>query len=127
MKILYAILLSLCSTSLFAQVLHGKITTTGDLPLEDVYLQNQRSKKHAHTNESGFFLMKDVKTGDTIRITLLGYSPVTKVANGSQMNISLFPSSVQLNEVVVSEGINHLSSVAAVDIATTPVILPRNF
>jgi len=121
MKIFYVILLSLCSTSLFAQVLRGRITTTGNVALENVYLQNQRNKKHAHTNEGGFFLMKDVKTGDSIRVTLLGYSPVTKVANGAEMNISLSPSDFQLDEVVVSEGVNHLSSVAAVDIATTPV------
>lgn len=121
MKIFYVMLLSLCSTSLFAQVLKGKISTTGDFPLADVYLQNLRSKKHAHTNEAGFFLMKDVRRGDSIRVTLLGYLPVTTVVDGFVMNISLSPANFQANEVVVSEGINHLSSVAAVDLATSPV------
>ncbi|MGA9652004.1 TonB-dependent receptor [Pedobacter sp.] len=121
MKIFYAILLSLFSTSLFAQTLKGKIVSTGNLPLEDVYLQNQRTKKHAHTNESGFFLMKDVIAGDSVRVTLLGYQPIVMVAKGGEMNVILSPSNFQLDEVVVSEGVNHLSSVAAVDIATNPV------
>ncbi|WP_316801233.1 TonB-dependent receptor [Pedobacter frigidisoli] len=120
MKIFYIILLSLFSTSLFAQSLKG-VVSTGNLPLDGVYLQNQRTKKHAHTNESGFFLMKKVDRGDTIRVSLLGYQPAVMVVKGTEMNIILSPSNFQLDDVVVSEGVNHLSSVAAVDIATTPV------
>ncbi|MGM9478537.1 TonB-dependent receptor [Pedobacter sp. GSP4] len=121
MKIYCLILLSLLCSAASAQHLKGKISNPAGLPLEDVYLQNQRSRKHAHTNEQGLFAMKDVKTGDSIRITLLGYQPQLIVVGGKDLNIVLNPSSFQLDEVVVSEGINHLSSVAAIDIATNPV------
>ncbi|RBQ08932.1 TonB-dependent receptor [Pedobacter miscanthi] len=121
MKIFYAILLSLFTTALCAQTLKGKIFSAANLPLEDVYLQNQRTGKHAHTNEAGFFLMREVKHGDSVRISLLGYRPLVVVVKGAEMNISLSSSNIRLDEVVVSEGVNHLSSVAAVDIATTPV------
>ncbi|WP_036676847.1 TonB-dependent receptor plug domain-containing protein [Pedobacter sp. R20-19] len=71
--------------------------------------------------------MQDVKSDDSIRVTLLGYQPVTKVAKGTEMNLVLSHSKFQLNEVVVSEGINHLSPVVAVDIPTTQLNVIQEF
>ncbi|WP_316800259.1 TonB-dependent receptor [Pedobacter frigidisoli] len=121
MKIFYAIVFSFCFSTLSAQTFKGKVVSPEQKPLEDVYLQNLRNNKHAHSNESGLFLMKDSRPGDSLRVTLLGYQPRVFIVGAIENAITLYPSNFQLDEVVVSEGVNHLSSVAAVDIETGPV------
>ncbi|MCX2574864.1 TonB-dependent receptor [Pedobacter sandarakinus] len=121
MKLLYTIALSLSLSSVFAQQFQGKVTSSDRLPLEDVYLQNLSNKRHAHTDRLGLFKLRDVKIGDSIRVTLVGYQPKLITVSSNEQDIQLSQSNFQLDEVVVSEGVNHLSSVAAVDIATNPV------
>jgi outer membrane receptor for Fe3+-dicitrate len=104
-----------------SQNLSGTIKNEANHPLENVYLQNLRTKNHAHSLESGYFLLKETKPGDSIRVTLVGYEPRVILVKESQLNIKLIASNFQLNEVVVSEGLNHLSSVATIDIQTDPV------
>jgi len=59
--------------------------------------------------------------GQGCRNLQLGYQHVVMGAKGAEMTINLSPPNFQLDEVVVSEGVNHLSSVAEVYIRTTPV------
>ena len=59
--------------------------------------------------------------GDSIKISHIGYKTVTVPYQKEIMQIRLINAAFQLNEVVVSEGVNHLSSVSAVDLQTNPV------
>jgi len=105
----------------YGQNLTGKITSQQNIPLEDVYLQGIHSKRHAHTDLQGDFLLREVRNGDSVRITRIGYQPVVVKISGPVLNLQLISSDFQLDEVVVSDGVNHLSSVAAIDIQTNPV------
>ncbi|TWR27608.1 TonB-dependent receptor [Mucilaginibacter pallidiroseus] len=104
-----------------AQSLTGKVTGTGNMPLQGAYLFNIKTGNHAHTDETGNFLLKANQPGDSIRISHVGYQTVMVAYAGTVLNINLKPSTFQLNEVIVSEGINHLSSVASIDLQTNPV------
>jgi outer membrane receptor for Fe3+-dicitrate len=104
-----------------AQNLSGKIAGSGTLPLQGVYLVNLRTNNHAHTDESGSYLLKNNRSGDSIRVSHVGYQTVVFGYKQPVLNLQLAASLFQLNEVIVSEGINHLSSIASVDVQTNPV------
>ncbi|MBD1365071.1 TonB-dependent receptor plug domain-containing protein [Mucilaginibacter sp. ZT4R22] len=122
MKYLYLVFLGLLILQkASAQNLSGKITGERALPLQGVYLFNLRTGNHAHTDESGLYLLKNNKPGDSIKVSHVGYQAIIIAYKQSTLNMQLATSLFQLNEVIVSEGINHLSSVSAVDVQTNPV------
>jgi outer membrane receptor for Fe3+-dicitrate len=104
-----------------AQNLVGKVSDQHSLALSDVYLLNPRTGNHAHTDENGSFVLQNCKPGDSITISHVGFERLKIRYSASPLQIRLIPASFQLNEVVVSEGINHLSSVLAIDLQTSPV------
>jgi outer membrane receptor for Fe3+-dicitrate len=122
MKHLYLVFLGLLILQkASAQNLSGKITGERALPLRGVYLFNLRTGNHAHTDEAGLYLLKNNKPGDSIKVSHVGYQPLVIAYKQPTLKLQLVTSLFQLNEVTVSEGINHLSSVSSVDVQTNPV------
>jgi outer membrane receptor for Fe3+-dicitrate len=123
MKKLFCLTILLFTISLLcnAQNFVGKISDQHSVPLAGVFLLNPRSGAHAHTNENGFFVLQHCKPEDSIFISHIGFERLKIRYLSTPVNIKLVPASFQLNEVVVSEGINHLSSVSAIDLQTNPV------
>ena len=107
-------------------MLSGHVVSDKGQPLDDVYLQNLRNQSHTHSDASGWFKLQSVQAGDSIRISRPGYHTQQWVVSASMLQnipqtIRLSPSAFQLDEVVIAESVNHLSSVATVDMATNPV------
>ncbi|TDO19055.1 TonB-dependent receptor [Pedobacter duraquae] len=122
MKYLYlSFFLFIALSSALAQDFKGVVLNSDSIPVSGVYLSNLRSGSHAHTDELGMFVLKNNKPGDSIRISHVGYKPVKLSYRQERVVVKLAGSAFQLNEVIVSEGINHLSTVAAVDLQTSPV------
>ena len=92
-----------------------------DKPTSRVVIVNMVSHTHAHTDEAGSFLLRNTKPGDCLKVSHVGFQTQTVAAASKDLQLVLAPASFQLNEVVVSEGINHLSSVSTVDLQTNPV------
>ena len=109
------------SLSSFSQDFKGKIVTNDSIPIKGVYLRNVNNGNHTHTDELGSFMLKNNQPGDSIKISHVGFKSIVVPFNPDGARITLLTSAFQLNEVVVSEGINHLSSVSAVDLQTNPV------
>jgi outer membrane receptor for Fe3+-dicitrate len=104
-----------------AQNLVGKVSDQNSRALYGVYLLNPRTGNHAHTDENGSFVLQHCKPEDSITISHVGFERLKIKYSATPIQIRLIPASFQLNEVVVSEGINHLSSVSAIDLQTSPV------
>lgn len=121
MRFFYFLLLLFLSSSGFSQNLHGKITGKDSLAIPGVYLFNPRTNTHANTDETGVFILKNCNPGDSIKITSAGYQTLILPFKASYIELQLSVSAFQLDEVVVSEGLNHLSSVSAVDLNINPV------
>jgi outer membrane receptor for Fe3+-dicitrate len=122
MKIIWLTLIFLMSFfSLHAQDFTGIVVTSDSIPLPGVYLNNPNTNTHAHTNEVGAFILKINNKSDSILVSHIGYKTVKVAYSSAPVVIKLVPSAFQLNEVVVSEGVNHLSSVSAIDLQTNPV------
>ncbi len=115
------LLLFVVSLAGYAQDFKGKAVDKDSIPISGVYLFNARTGNHAHTDELGLFTLKNNRVGDSIIVSYVGYQKIRVAYSANFTTIQLKSSAFQLNEVVVSEGVNHLSSVAAVDLQTNPV------
>ncbi|MDG5492196.1 TonB-dependent receptor [Psychroserpens sp. SPM9] len=109
----------------YAQELKGEVLNEINQPLEAVYVFNTSSQSHAHTSENGVFVLKDSKPGDSIRIGLLGYRVKTMVLEAanfeSKLTIVLEEKMFQLEEMVITEELNTLSTITRLDLNTSPV------
>ncbi|WP_111306871.1 TonB-dependent receptor [Confluentibacter sediminis] len=117
------ILLASCFT--FSQQINGFIIDETNKPLESVYIYNLNSKTHAHSLENGSFILDDSKVNDSVRISLLGYESKTilldSLAFKSKVKIVLQEKTFQLQEMVITEQLNALSSISKLDLNTNPV------
>lgn len=91
--------------------------------LSEVYIINLISDSHSHTNELGEFSIDKTQNGDVLRISKLGYktSIVSVEDIETPLSISIEDDIVQLNEVVLSSGINTTNNITKIDLMTNPM------
>lgn len=105
-----------------AQTLKGKVVNTLDQPLEAAYVYNENSGSHAHTTENGVFVLAQTKLGDSIRIGLLGYgTKFITLETLENLKITLEEKAFQLDEMVITEELNTVSTIARLDVSVTPM------
>lgn len=113
------------TNSAFGQVLKGQVLNKNNQPIESAYVYNINSKSHAHTSENGVFILDNSKPNDSIRIGILGYK--TKVINleanqfDSNLVIMLEEKVFRLEEMVITEELNALSTITRLDLNTNPM------
>lgn len=105
----------------YAQDFKGKVVDKDMIAISGVYFFNERTGSHTHSDELGLFTLKNNKIGDSIIVSYIGYQKIKVPFSANFVTVKLKGASFQLNEVIVSEGVNHLSSVSAVDLQTNPV------
>ena len=123
MKFYIALLLLCCTSFMSAQIAKGKIMDTDESILSEAYIINLNSDSHSHTNDLGEFSIEKTNNGDVLRISKLGYKTLifTVENNLETIAIVLEDDIVQLNEVVLSSGINTTSNITKIDLMTNPV------
>ena len=91
--------------------------------LSEAYIINLNSDSHSHTNELGEFSIDKTQNGDVLRISKLGYktSIVSVQDINEPLSITLEDDIIQLNEVVLSSGINTTNNITKIDLMTNPV------
>lgn len=105
-----------------SQMVSGNVFNVNNQPLESVYVYNLNSKSHTHTSISGDFKIINTKAGDSLRFGLLGFKTTTiKITSESSLNIILEEKVFQLEEMVIKEELNALSTIARLDLQTNPV------
>ncbi|SJZ52350.1 TonB-dependent receptor [Sediminibacterium ginsengisoli] len=122
MKNALTCLLCLLAAVTNAQTFQGTVYTNEGKPLEEATVLNLRNGIHTHTNELGVFRLKDVNTGDSLRITHISYSPYTiAIAGKNDIEIRLHPAEFKLDEVAIRSSLRHLNIIADIDLVTNPV------
>lgn len=105
-----------------AQNVKGLVLNEINQPLEAVYIYNLNSENHAHTTENGVFVITNTKIGDSLRIGLLGYkTKVIVLDNADDIKIILEEKTFQLDEMVLREELNTVSTISRLDLSVTPV------
>lgn len=121
-QILILLIFSCFSIIISAQNIKGLVQNELNQPLEAAYIFNTNSKSHTHTSENGVFMIVDTKIGDSIRIGLLGYKTKTlKIESNAELKIILEEKMFQLDEMVITEELNTVSTVSRLDLKVTPV------
>ena len=121
-RILVAFILGCFSFMTHAQELKGIVVNELNQPLEDVYVYNINSESHTHTSENGVFVSTNTKIADSIRVRLLGYKTRTiQVENTTDLKIILEEKTFQLDEMVITEELNTVSTISRLDLKVTPV------
>ena len=116
------LLTGLLGFCLNAQNFKGKVVNEINQPLEGAYVYNINSEKHAHTGENGRFVIEQTKIGDSIKIGLLGYKTKTlKVESTEVLTIILEEKTFQLDEMVLKEELNTVSTISRLDLSINPV------
>ncbi|MEQ6119741.1 TonB-dependent receptor [Reichenbachiella sp. MALMAid0571] len=94
---------------------------TGD-PIEFVTIYDKTSENHAHTDVNGNFVLKEVSAGDSILISMVGYTRVQFIANKeTNWNIKMEPAPIELGQVVIMSDINAISRISDVQLKLNPV------
>ena len=107
----------------YSQQLKGLVTNEHNQPLEGAYAYNLNSKSHAHSLENGTFILNKTKVGDSVKVGLLGYNNNIVIVNSINevIKIVLTEKSFQLDELIISEQLNALNTVAKLDLEVNPV------
>lgn len=126
LRLILILIIGLYGTNISqAQQLNGVVLTSDNQPIEAAYIYNLNSKSHAHSSENGRFLLENSKVGDSLRIGLLGYKnqeiKLTEADFNSDFSIKLEENSFQLEEMILTEELNTLSSISRLDLKTNPV------
>ena len=120
-----AVILFFLVFSVKAQSLKGTILDVAGQPVEGVYIFNKNSKSHTHSNELGSFILNETKAKDSVVVGLLGYEKqnfkLTESQMKSSLQISLKTKNIVLDELVLSQELDALNTLIAVDLETSPV------
>lgn len=111
-----------CTMSLSAQI-KGTVVSNNQ-PIEDAYIYNQTSKSHSHSNQLGQFEISNTNVGDILLIGLLGYEKqeITLTQElTDNLIIDLKPKAFMLDELVLSQPTDVLSSIVQIDLETNPI------
>ncbi|WP_299224628.1 TonB-dependent receptor [uncultured Psychroserpens sp.] len=113
------------SSNAFCQSLRGVVVNLNNQPLETAYVYNLNSGSHAHTSETGLFVLSKTKVGDSIKIGLLGFSPkiiqLDSQSFESVFSVRLKEKMFLLDEMIIKEALNPLQSIVKLDLQTSPV------
>ena len=121
-QILVMLIFGCSSLILTAQNLKGLVVNELNQPLEAVYIYNETTENHAHTSENGVFVIANTKIGDSIRIGLLGYKTKRITLDVVEdFKIILEEKMFQLDEMVITEELNTVSTISRLDLNVTPV------
>ncbi|MAB48290.1 MAG: TonB-dependent receptor [Flavobacteriaceae bacterium] len=119
---LLLILLTCFAYNMQAQNIKGVVLNELNQPLEAAYVYNLNSEAHAHTSENGVFYISDTKAGDSLKIGLLGYkTTIVQVTSTNDLSIILEEKVFQLDEMVIREELNPVSTITRLDLNVTPV------
>ncbi|WP_179352580.1 TonB-dependent receptor [Winogradskyella vidalii] len=115
-------ILSCFALTAYSQNLKGSVENELNQPLDGAYIFNLATETHAHTSENGVFVITDTKIGDSIRVGLLGYkTKILEIKSIENFRVTLEEKTFQLDEMMISEALNTVSTISRLDLNVTPV------
>ncbi|WNH07926.1 TonB-dependent receptor [Thalassobellus suaedae] len=125
LKIFTFLIASLLVNLNYGKQIKGMLSNEFNQPLEAAYVYNLNSKSHSHSLENGMFILNETKAGDSIKIGLLGYNNkifvTDSLSSNAKIHVVLSEKSFQLDELVITEELNAISTIARLDLNTSPV------
>lgn len=118
---IFAFFVSFASQS---QSFKGKVVSSENKSISDVYVLNLNNQSHAHSNYKGEFTLENAAIGDSISISHKSFEELrTLISENNTFTLNTKP--ISLREVVITNELNHLYEIAKIDIKTNPVNSPQ--
>jgi hypothetical protein len=117
------ILAIIINTNISGQILTGQILDKQKTTVAGANILNICNGLHTHSDENGEFTIENIKVGDTLKISHIGYSTEQIIVNSleSPLTIWLDLKSISIAEVLISPEVNALNLISEIDIHTNPV------
>ncbi|NIJ44054.1 outer membrane receptor for Fe3+-dicitrate [Wenyingzhuangia heitensis] len=103
------------------QTVKGVVANQNKTPVEYMFVVNQKTQEHAHTNFKGEFRLANTYVGDTIIFQKIGFNPKKIVCTSAIVNVQVTTQSIALEQVVLTSGVSASSVITAIDVETNPV------
>lgn len=116
-----------CISAVFlsAQSISGHIADRNGRPVFAANIFINKTQEHTHSNEWGLFTLPQVKVGDTLQISSLGYAPVSIVIEQDdftkKLTIKLTEVEYDLSQINLSDHRHSTRQLAKFDLKTNPV------
>lgn len=122
-RILSTLLFIALNCSLFSQTLNGIVVDNNNQPIREVFILNQNTDQHSHSNEQGKFILEQVSIGDSLQFFhISSRSQIIMVKDlRSTLQVVLNEKPINLSEVIISPEINALQLISDIDIRVNPV------
>ncbi len=122
-NLLHSLFFLLLPVLAFSQEISGTITDTEKTPIPGAYVLKSSTEIHTHSNENGFFTLKNVAVGDTVNFIFLGFETQRIVLKDLQpLKIELEETAFDLGEVVVGQSSKQTNLVSDIDLKLNPVV-----
>ncbi len=122
-SLILSFILIVLYTSSTAQDFKGQVVGTDNKAISFVNVYTINNTKHVHTADDGSFVLKEIKQGDTIKFSCLGYETTQYVVSPikKEVIIILKKNAVLLADVIIKEEIDALNLFSNVNLKSAPV------
>lgn len=125
-KILQLICLIILSSNIASsQSLKGIILDESKSPISDAYIFLTEGEDYVLSNAIGKFEIKNVQPSDTLNISFLGFKTLKYVIGEKDLEevveFILEGESIDLEQVTITNSVNVINTIAAIDLKITPV------
>ncbi|WEK36982.1 MAG: TonB-dependent receptor plug domain-containing protein [Candidatus Pseudobacter hemicellulosilyticus] len=121
MKTLLVTFLILITAVASGQGVRGIVVARQNMPLDGATIYNLSNGSHEHSNENGFFYLKDARKGDSLKITHVSYLPITLVVVQDTLLVRMEPAAFQLENITIQASPKTLHIISNIDLQTNPV------
>ncbi|ANW97359.1 TonB-dependent receptor [Wenyingzhuangia fucanilytica] len=121
MKKISCLLMLLFSVMGVSQTLQGVVKDENNKAIDFMYIVNQRTQNHTHTNFKGMFEMDGLKPGDTLIFNKMGYQSKEVVFNSPKIEVVVKTNTIALKEVMLAPEISSENIITTIDVKRNPV------
>lgn len=107
----------------FGQTIKGSVFDSNKQPVLGAYVLSSLSEEHAHTNELGQFLMRNIQIGDTLVISYIGYETKRYFVKdlSEEIQIRMDQTAFDLTEITVGQNVKKVNLISNIDMKLNPV------
>ena len=121
MKTIFTLIFFSCIIALSAQNINGFITDESKSPLEYVFVYNQTTEVHTHTDKRGYYSLP-ASSKDSIVVSHIGYKKsIFEVQDKKNYNINLKSQNLKLDEVQINYQVNPIGLLTEINQLAKPV------
>lgn len=124
MKSNTALFIALLSTILtHAHTIKGRVLNSNNQPINDVYVSQQGTENHTHTNAAGYFQLEQVELNDTLVFSHVSHKKQAFIVTSATafIEIVLLEGEVDLETIILSNDVDNLSNLVNINLAVNPV------